>query len=107
MVTSSRIPIRRRFLSQMRRALTAEDRINSAVQKTVGDRPFVVTRKVPFRFWNEDGTSEDRCAVTFRLKRSPPDEVGSILISLKDYRVISTKSDATIAGIWDASGICP
>ncbi len=83
------------------------DRINSAVQKTVGDRPFVVTRKVPFRFWNEDGTSEDRCAVTFRLKRSPPDEVGSILISLKDYRVISTKSDATIAGIWDASGICP
>lgn len=83
------------------------ERLDLAIRSHVGDQPYTVIRKVPFRFWSEDGTSEDRCVVQYYFGPTMTNSVNTMVVSLRDFRVISTKNNSISSGVWDPSQVCP
>jgi hypothetical protein len=67
-----------------------------------------VLRRIPFRYWHDDGTPEDACEIEFRRESDESEVSQSVVVSLQTELVLArTKDEPLDSGIWDASAICP
>lgn len=87
---------------------SSASRLISVLDGLEGPDGAQLKKRVPFRFWHEDGSSEDACEIQYRDPRDGPSEVSSFVVSLSDFRVLANRKSQTLdSGLWDASLVCP